>query len=146
MQRIGRLLASCLVTFGIGCEIGPESGRGLRLPQGDLARGEQAFQDLGCTSCHRVVGGPARAEGSDTGVNVLLGGEVSRVDTYGELVTSIINPSHRISGRAPRDEVAVGDESKMLNFNDRMTVTQLIDLTAFLQSKYELIPEHGYVP
>ena len=34
----------------------------------------------------------------------------------------------------------------MENFNDVMTVAQLIDLVAFLQSRYELLPEPMYVP
>ena len=29
----------------------------------------------------------------------------------------------------------------MEDFNDTMTVSQLIDLVAFLQSKYDLLPE-----
>jgi hypothetical protein len=43
--------------------------------------------------------------------------------------------------------VAEGDVSKMEleNFNDRMTVAQLIDLVAFLQSKYERRPEPRYL-
>jgi hypothetical protein len=44
------------------------------------------------------------------------------------------------------DTVADGDVSKMENFNEKMTVAQLIDLTAFLQSTYELYPEPMYFP
>jgi hypothetical protein len=61
-------------------------------------------------------------------------------------VTSIINPSHEISRPYPREQGAEGDVSKMENFNDRMSVTQLIDLTAFLQSKYKLRREPLYIP
>jgi hypothetical protein len=61
-------------------------------------------------------------------------------------VTSIVNPSHEISRRYPREQVAEGDVSKMENFNERMTVAQLIDLTAFLQSRYEVRPEPLYFP
>jgi hypothetical protein len=77
---------------------------------------------------------------------VVLGGEVTRIETYGELVTSIVNPSHEISRRYPKEDVTVGDVSKMRNFNDVMTVAQLIDLTTYLQSKYQLIREPRYVP
>ncbi len=77
---------------------------------------------------------------------MILGGEVSHIETHGELVTSIINPSHEISRRYPRDQVADGDVSKMKAINERMTVAQLIDLTAFLQSKYKLRDESLYLP
>ena len=38
------------------------------------------------------------------------------------------------------------DRSRMTNFNETMTVEQLIDLTAFLQSKYELELDELYAP
>ena len=134
------LLLACMAVAGLGCEVGPQSGRGFRLPEGDTGRGEVAFRELGCSSCHDVAGGPASPEGNRSDVIVTLGGEVIRVETYGELVTSIINPSHKISRRYPREQVAEGGVSKMENFNEQMTVAQLIDLTAFLQSKYQLRP------
>ncbi len=139
------ILVSCIAVVGLGCEIGSRSGRGFRLPEGDIGRGEVAFRDLGCAACHDVAGVPAVAEGARPDVIVTLGGRVTRVETYGELVTSIINPSHEISGGYPREQVAEGGVSKMENFNARMTVAQLIDLTAFLQSKYE-VPQELYFP
>lgn len=139
-------LVSFLVVASVGCEMGPRSGRGLRLPEGDLDRGAAAFRDLGCVACHDVAGDAASATREGSAVIVTLGGEVTRVETYGELVTSIINPSHDISGRYPRERVAEGDLSKMKNFNEGMTVAQLIDLTAFLQSKYEVRIEPLYYP
>jgi len=69
---------------------------------------------------------------------VVLGGKVAHIETHGELVTSIINPSHGFSPRYPRAKVAEAGQSKMPKFNETMTVEQLIDLTAYLQSKYEL--------
>lgn len=144
-MRIHALILAAWVVVSIGCELGPQSGRGLRLPDGDLARGELAFRELGCERCHDVVGVPP-AEGERPDVIVTLGGEVSRVESYGELVTSIVNPSHEISARYPRGAVADGERSKMENFTEKMTVAQLIDLTAFLQSKYEKRVEPIYLP
>ncbi|MCA9231605.1 MAG: hypothetical protein KDA57_13220 [Planctomycetales bacterium] len=84
-------------------------------------------------------------------VVVALGGKVSQIKTYGELVTSIINPSHRFAKGYTPGEVAVEGESKMTNYNDVMTVSQLIDLVAFLQAHYEIreyepthYPLYGY--
>jgi hypothetical protein len=73
---------------------------------------------------------------------VTLGGEVTRVKTYGELVTSIINPSHRLAQGYPTEEVSAAGESLMAlaYLNDVMTVQQLIDLVAFLQARYEVRP------
>jgi len=73
-------------------------------------------------------------------MNIALGGEVHRVSTYGELVTSVINPSHKLA-RGYGDDSTVGDgESKMKNYNDVLTVSELIDLVAYLQSKYSIRP------
>ncbi len=143
-MRLAFVLAMALLAVTLSaCEIGRRSGRGFRLPEGDLQRGRAAFHDLGCPTCHAVAGTPDAGE--KEGI-VVLGGKVNRVETYGELVTSIVNPSHEISRRYPREEVADGDVSKMKNFNDLMTVAQLIDLTTYLQSKYELIQEPSYFP
>jgi hypothetical protein len=145
-MRTATLLLLSVLIVSFGCEIGPRSGRGLHLPDGDVGGGELAFQTLGCTTCHDVVGGPAAPKGDRSEVIVTLGGRVSRVETHGELVTAIINPSHEISRRYPREHVAEGDVSKMENFNERMTVAQLIDLSAFLQSKYKVRREPNYLP
>ncbi|NNL86915.1 MAG: cytochrome C [Myxococcales bacterium] len=143
-MRIISLGAALLAVLSLSaCEMGPRSGRGLRLPEGDVQRGKIAFRELGCPTCHDVAGDPGA--GKMKGV-VVLGGEVTRIETYGELVTSIVNPSHEISRRYPKEDVTVGDVSKMKNFNHVMTVAQLIDLTTYLQSKYELIREPRYIP
>lgn len=77
---------------------------------------------------------------------VVLGGKVAHIATHGELVTSIINPSHGFSRRYPAEAVMEGDRSKMTNFNEKMTVAELINLTAFLQSRYELELNELYAP
>lgn len=109
-------------------------------------RGRIAFRALGCAHCHDLAGEPLDEERPGAQPLVILGGEVTRVASYGELVTSIINPSHEITRRYPRERVSDGDISKMPNFNDLMTVSQLIDLTALLQSKYEVRHEPLYLP
>ncbi len=128
------LLAAALA----GC--GPKSPLGFSLPTGDAARGKTAFQALRCNACHEVAGldleylnGPA---------HVTLGGKTTRIHTEGELVTSIINPSHKIAPRYPQDQVAVNGQSIMsaAYLNDVMTVQQLVDLVAFLQSTYQIAP------
>ena len=123
-----------------GC--GQKSGIGFRLPDGSAERGRAAFLALQCTACHRVVGLNVPNQG--TGVaNVTLGGETARVRSYGELVTAIINPSHRIAPGYPPSQVATPDGQSLMTLaylNDVMTVQQLIDLVAFLQASYQLVP------
>ena len=146
MRRAPPLVVACLIVTFFGCEIGPRSGRGLRLPDGDIESGALAFRELGCPRCHNVVGGPRAPEGDRPGTIVTLGGDVTHIETHGELVTSIVNPSHETSRRYWRERVAKGDVPKMQDLNERMTVAQLIDLTAFLQSKYEVRHEPSYLP
>ncbi len=123
-----------------GCDSGPKSPRGFSLPEGDPGAGQQVFVELQCNACHQMAGIEQLAgEEGKPKISVKLGGKVSKIKTYGELVTSIINPSHRLVKGYPADEIQNGGESKMRNYNDVMTVTQLIDLVAFLQSKYDLL-------
>jgi hypothetical protein len=120
---------------------GPKSGLGFRLPDGDAARGKQAFVDLRCNACHNVEGSDLPFSGTGA-ASVTLGGRTVRVKTYGDLVTSIINPSHRITPRYPPEQVSLNGQSLMTlpYLNDVMTVQQLIDLVAFLQGSYQVIP------
>lgn len=123
----------------VGCDSGPKSGRGFTLPDGDSERGKTAFQQFRCHDCHSVTGVelPPPEEPDHPVVNI--GGKVTRIKTYGELVTSIINPSHRLARgySDPQGETKEG-ESPMKNYNAVMTVDHLIDIVAFLQSRYEL--------
>ena len=129
----------------VGCD--PQQ-RGFVLPPGDSQRGQQTFVELRCNACHSVKGSVERLE--DEGhlqIYVQLGGEVTRVKTYGDLVTSIVNPSHKLSrGPDPRHTTPEG-ESKMPRYNEVMTVQQLIDITAYLAGTYSLwSPEYPVVP
>ncbi len=124
----------------VGCAPSPKSGKGFTLPEGNLEKGRATYVALQCNTCHKVDGiKQAVAEGEKPAISIALGGEVVRIQTYGELVTSIINPSHRFAKGYPTEKTAVDGTSKMTNYNDVMTVTQLTDLVTFLQSKYKLI-------
>lgn len=142
MKASVMLMAALILSPILGCMPPPQSGKGFTLPAGDRERGQQTYVTLHCNACHKIDGVQqlASVEGADSQLSVALGGEVARIKTYGELVTAIINPSHRLAAGYPRDEVAVEGDSKMTNYNDVMTVTQLTDLVTFLQSKYRLKP------
>jgi sulfur-oxidizing protein SoxX len=129
-------LFSCLLALA-ACS--PESPFGFRLPDGDATAGRQAFLDLRCNSCHEVRGSAIEHGGGLA--QITLGGQTTRVKTYGELVTSIINPSHKI---APPHRVdgATAEGASLMSFtylNEVMTVQQLVDLVAFLQPTYEVV-------
>jgi len=128
------------VTAFAGCDAGPQSGRGFSLPKGDVQRGKTVFLEFQCNACHSAPGIEQLASDDEKQISVALGGEVKHLQTYGELVTSIINPSHRLAKGYPEELIEEQGESKMRNYNDVMTVSQLIDLVDFLQSEYTLKP------
>ncbi len=110
-------------------------------PEGDLGKGRQTFIDLGCVSCHTVDGARGLRDGLDEAERtIVLGGEKTRVYSYGELVTSIANPSHKVSQTRLGTMVQRDGETLMRDYNDIMTVTQLTDLVAFLEEHYTLKP------
>lgn len=135
------LLLFATLSFIAGCT--PE-GRGFKLPDGDIESGKTTFTDLACNDCHSVAD-IGQSAGSDSGLSIRLGGPTNSVKTYGELVTSIINPSHVITRRHPPQPVTVEGESAMRSYNEVMTVEQLIDLVTFLESVYELRVPPGYL-
>lgn len=131
-----------VVSFALsGCDVGPKSARGFRLPDGDAARGEKLFSDMGCPACHDVAGRPGLREGVDAQMTVVIGGPTPRIRNYGELVTSVINPSHEIARGYERNTVSTDGESLMRNYNDVMTVSEMIDIVAFIQRQYQLDDE-----
>ena len=110
------------------------------LPSGDEAMGKAAFVKYRCTDCHTIVGVDDLRPSSEPFMTLPLGGRTEDVKTYEELVTSIINPSHVISPNFAGKNVAIGNHSKMPNYNQAMSVSELIDLVTFLKSKYKLDP------
>jgi hypothetical protein len=121
------------------------SSRGFRLPEGDADHGKTAFVALKCYACHTVneVELPAPVASGERLVK--LGGEVTRVRTYGDLVTSIIHPSYGLSDQFRSEPMADAKLSPMPEFREVMTVAQMIDLVAFLQPRYTIPePVYGY--
>ena len=129
-----------------GCDADRMSERGFSLPEGNAALGKQAFEYLHCHECHTVSGESFPAL-PDAEPYVELGGKVSSIKTYGQLVTSVIKPSHKLASKYPRDMVSQDGQSNMPNYNGVMTVQELTDIVMFLQPKYEVIvPKTYYRP
>ncbi len=135
------LLMVCGGLFISSCN---QQARGFALPEGDIEKGKATYRSLSCNECH-TISGIAWKGGSDT-LKIPLGGETKTQKSYGELVTSVINPSHKIAWSYKEIAAAQGGGSKMVNYNDVMTVQELVDLVTFLQSEYhiETPPTHYY--
>jgi len=136
MKRFAVLWICCLTLQACAAERGR-----VYFPAGNADRGREAFDTLGCRGCHRIaqVDPPFRGSGA---ASVSLGGQTARVQTYGALVTSIINPSHKLIRGYPAEAITANGESIMslANLNDVVTVQQLVDLLAFLQVIYQIAP------
>lgn len=137
------LIPICIILFFQACSPSPESPVGFSLPKGDAIEGEKVFMKYQCLACHNLEGFDYDMVNKQFEPPVLLGGTSTRVKTYAELVTSVINPSHKLASNYPLALVEQDGESKMLVFNEVMTVTELVNLVTFLQPKYK-IPSYKY--
>lgn len=143
--------ALTLVVVGIaalaGCD--PDatmSQRGFRLPDGDAQAGREAFLYMQCHQCHSIKGEQLPGIPGQEPPYVELGGMVTQVKTYGQLVTAIINPSHKLARGYAKEVVSDDGESKMYVYNDHMTVKELTDIVAFLQPYYKVVAPNFRYP
>ena len=84
------LLAALLaVLMGLGgCD--PQarmSSKGFRLPDGDAQAGQEAFLYMQCHQCHSIEGMQLPEIPGRDAPYVELGGKVTKIKTYGELLT-----------------------------------------------------------
>jgi L-cysteine S-thiosulfotransferase len=144
MQLKGLLVALGLPALLAGCVSAALFG--FPVDQGDIAAGRQAFIDHRCHQCHTIVDEilpPLAGAGRPM---LALGGPTTIIHSYADLTTSIINPNHAISERYRDRELLLKTEipleSPMPRPNlDTMSVSQLIDIVAFLDSKYRVMVE-----
>jgi mono/diheme cytochrome c family protein len=121
------------------------SEKGFRLPDGDPVAGRDVFLYMQCNQCHTIRGEELPAIPLADPPYVELGGPVTRVKTYGELVTAIVNPSHKLAPGYAKEVVSEDGKSKMYNYNGFMTVQELTDIVRFLQPHYDVVvPQHTY--
>jgi sulfur-oxidizing protein SoxX len=138
MSILTLLLASLMALSGCDQDRAM-SERGFRLPEGNATAGRETFLYMHCNQCHTINGEELpTVAGFEPFVE--LGGSLTRVKTYGELVTAIINPSHKLADGYPEDLVSDNGKSKMYVYNGFMTVQELTDLVMYLQSHYDVIP------
>ena len=146
MNVLVKIIGSTWLLAGLAaCEADRMSERGFSLPPGDPVAGRAAFLYMHCYECHTIAGEEFPALAMREPLEVELGGKVTRVKSYGELVTSIINPSHKLASGYAVDVVSTGGESRMPVYNDYMTVQELIDIVMYLQPHYEVyVPSYEY--
>ena len=146
-MKFTSMLALLIVAVAVlgGCERDRMSERGFSLPPGDPVAGRDTFQYMQCHQCHMINGEEFPViEGLDPPY-VELGGPVTRVKSYGELVTAIINPSHKLATGYAEEVISDGGESNMYVYNRYMTVQELVDLVMFLQPHYDVVvPQYNY--
>ena len=118
--------------------------RGFALPEGDIEKGKVTYKRLACIECHSIPN--IEWKGGKDNLKIHLGGEVTSLKTYGDLVTSVINPSHKVASFYNQKTSTEGGLSKMKNYNEVMTVQELIDLVTFLQSEYQVISPPTHYP
>lgn len=123
----------------VSCAPNPKSGRGFVMPPGNAEKGKAAFVQLKCTDCHTVDRIELPPPAAPAKMNIVLGGDVTRIRSYGELVTSIIHPTRNISDKA-YDKGRLPDISLMKDVNHEMTVAQMVDIVTFLQPTYRQLP------
>lgn len=114
--------------FLYGCTLSRDDTE-FALPEGSATAGKELFARFQCGTCHDFSG---------KGDKVRLGGDRLTQKTYNELVTSVINPSHRIAP-AWLEKNPDATVSPMKVYNDIMTVAELVDLVTFIRSKYKVI-------
>ena len=134
---------AALITAAAACVAGCDASTGSRaftLPPGDVDAGRAVFLDMACNDCHSIVD-EQELRADWQAMDVPLGGPTSRVKSYGELVTSVINPSHRVSQAYQGEPFTADGDSRMRNYNQVMTVRELIDVVTYLQDQYDLV-EH----
>ena len=144
--RLDIVLLLIAVALLFGCDQEARmSQQGFRLPDGDPDAGRAAFLYMQCHQCHTIAGEKLPAIPGMDPPYVELGGKVSRVKTYGELITAIINPSHKLALGYAKEVVADNGESHMYIYNSHMTVQELIDIVMYLQPKYDVkVPAYHY--
>jgi Cu/Ag efflux protein CusF len=99
------------------------------MPKGDPEKGREVFKKYVCYVCHEVRGEkfPAAAPGSALGPELSQMGPMHPLEFFTE---SVINPSAHASKKYRGPD----GKSSMPDYNERMTVQELIDLSAYLAS------------
>lgn len=138
--RTKRVVAAAVLVATLAA-CAPNTALVVYFPLGNIQRGREAFVALECHACHRIADIEMPAHPSPSSLSVVLGGHTPRIESYGDIITAIVNPSHRLA-RSYRTVAGRGELSPMSAefLNDVMTTQQLVDIAAFLRTEYDYIP------
>lgn len=137
MQYRFRWLAlAALIGVCAACDT-RHSPAAFHLPAGDVERGKAAFVDLGCHSCHAMPGAEMPSPYVQPPVPVKLGGAINRRLSDAYIVTALLDPDYQLAPY-PRNQITSDGKSRMPCYAGKMTTQQMIDVVAFLQSRYTL--------
>jgi hypothetical protein len=109
------------------------------IPEGSPMAGKVVFSEHRCYACHEVKGEDFPAPSAIPSTFVSFGPGEFKSREY--LMESVIAPSHRFAlPRPPRGQTAgeenikSGNKSRMANYSDTLTVREMLDLVAYLES------------
>ena len=142
------VLFALLIGLVSGCATYPNYDQVFSLPiaEGDVAQGEVHFVEMQCNRCHTIRNYDIPAYAGEMPVEVELGGVILFAKSHADLTMSIVNPNYWLSERylrqLPPDERKNIKSSPMHGKIPDMKISELIDLVAFLESRYEEVP--GY--
>ena len=96
------------------------------MPKGDPAKGREVFEKYVCYICHEVRG-EKFPPGSASGPELTQMGPLHPLEYFTE---SVINPS----AHASKKDRGPDGKSTMPDYNNRMTIEELVDLSTYLAS------------
>lgn len=107
------------------------------IPEGVFQRGRQVFEAKECFRCHTVQGAKFPDRGELSVELIDIGPAAHGAWTRDQFGAAIMNPQHMVSPQFQKAMIIVGDKlaaenSPMPNFNDVLTVQDLIHLVSFL--------------
>jgi mono/diheme cytochrome c family protein len=100
-------------------------------PGGDALAGKELFDEAGCSACHEAPGLEREEDAEYIGPNLANIADIQNTDY---LFESIVDPNAVIVRTAGSEDVGPNDESGMPEFRDILTVGQVFDLVAFLET------------
>jgi len=134
--KIALVTFSCLILAGLFAD---EDKRSLIVPKGDASVGLTTFIDKGCYKCHLTGDVKLPKLEVEPKLSIQLGGNERSNWTRDRFAEAIMNPNHAVAPEYHLAKIISGDKfgaenSPMLDFNDVLTLKDLINLTTFLDS------------
>jgi cytochrome c2 len=108
--------------------------RQFTFPEGDSLAGKELFDEAGCSACHEAPGFEWEEDAEYIGPNLA---NIASIQNTDYLFESIVDPNAVIVRTAGSEDAGSSDESRMPEFRDILTVGQVFDLVAFLETLKE---------